>query len=178
MKRLYYLVDEIDTVDNVSDVIHDAGITDWNFHVLSKDKAGLKSHRLHSTNAIHESDFIRSGERGAMAGVIAGTFAAVAVGLSSWFMQDVNWMALTLIVFVCTVTGAWVGGMKGISAENVKISQFHDEIEQGKYLVMIDVRKKDEARISHIMQNLVDAKSAGSDYTAINPFQKPAAHHA
>ena len=37
--------------------------------------------------------------------------------------------------------GAWVSGMIGISAENSQIQEFHDAIEAGQLLLMIDIPK-------------------------------------
>jgi hypothetical protein len=70
MKRLYFLTDDIDKAEQISNELHREGISDWNFHVMSKDAAGLKRHHLHSTNVLlHEKDTVRAGERGAMLGV-------------------------------------------------------------------------------------------------------------
>jgi hypothetical protein len=41
MKRLYYLSSSIESVEQVSNDLHEKGITDWNFHIISKDEAGL-----------------------------------------------------------------------------------------------------------------------------------------
>ncbi|WP_156497956.1 hypothetical protein [Oleiphilus sp. HI0043] len=43
MKRLYYLSPSIDSVDQVSKDLHEHGITDWNFHIISTNEEGLYS---------------------------------------------------------------------------------------------------------------------------------------
>lgn len=37
MKRLYYLVPELNHVEYISRDLHEHDVTDWRFHVISKD---------------------------------------------------------------------------------------------------------------------------------------------
>ena len=46
MKRLYYLTDSINCAQNISDKLHQKGITDWNFHIMSKNKDDLDKQTL------------------------------------------------------------------------------------------------------------------------------------
>ena len=50
MKRLFYLVYQMDSVESISEDLHKEGITDWRFHVLSRDEAGLFTRKLHSAS--------------------------------------------------------------------------------------------------------------------------------
>jgi hypothetical protein len=68
MKRLYYLSSSIESVEQVSNDLHEKGITDWNFHIISKDEAGLYSHHLHSASLIQRTDVVRFVERGLISG--------------------------------------------------------------------------------------------------------------
>ena len=72
MKRLYYLSPSIDSVDDVSQDLHEHGITDWNFHIISTNEDGLYSHHLHSANAFQRTDVIRFVERGLLSGGLVG----------------------------------------------------------------------------------------------------------
>ena len=36
--------------------------------------------------------------------------------------------------------GAWVGGLTGIATENSELLKFHDDIEAGKYLILVYAR--------------------------------------
>lgn len=173
MKRLYYLTREIDAVDNISKTLHDAGISDWNFHVLSKDKAGLTTHRIHSTTPLHERDIIRSGERGALIGVVAGLVIALILAATNVLPgTPMGYLAMTALIFVCTMHGAWAGGFFGIQIENYKVRQFHDELEDGQYLLMIDVDRSHEETVLKLMSLCHEATPMGDDTTAITPFGK------
>jgi len=176
MKRLYYLTHQLDAVDNISKTLHEAGISDWNFHVLSKDKAGLTTHRIHSTTPLHERDIIRSGERGALIGVSVGLCVALIIAATNALpAAAMGYFAMATLVFVCTMFGAWAGGFFGIQTENYKVRQFHEELEDGQYLLMIDVDASHEETVLKLMSLCHDATPMGDDTTLITPFgrQRP-----
>jgi hypothetical protein len=176
MRRLYYLTRSMDYAETISNEIHDKGITDWNFHIMSRDKKGLTKHHLHSTNTlIHERDVIRIGERGAIVGVSAGFFATISFLTLTTFIPVRNLSQATML-FVCIsfgVIGATLGSLLGLALENAKIRRFHEEMENGKHLLMIDVRKNDAPKMEEMMSAYKEAEPAGDGTSFISPFQRP-----
>lgn len=172
MKRLYYLTDSIDAAERLSDRLHEEGITDWNFHVLGKDKANIVRHHLHATTPIQELDIIRSGERGMLAGFTVGILLTCYVAVFTSFGASLNWMgqAAGILLFACF--GAWVGGLAGVSSENYKIRRFHNDIENGSYLLLIDVSRDQKARVESIVSKFSVIRKEGEDTTVIHPFAK------
>lgn len=172
MKRFYYLTDNIESTEKVSEDLHAEGISDWHFHVLSKDEAGLQKKHVHVANPLHRFDIIHSGERGALIGgvlgFLIGTLAVMMSPLGSIFGM---WFALLpTVVFGCF--GAWVGGMVGLSHENYKIARFTDEIEAGRFLIMVDARKNLEDRVLRMMERQhPEATLAGIDDTWVSPLE-------
>jgi len=90
MKRLYYLTESIDAAEKLSERLHSEGITDWNFHVLGKDKANIVRHHLHSTTPLQELDIVRSGERGILMSLAVGIFFVVV--LFTVFGEGFHWL--------------------------------------------------------------------------------------
>ena len=75
------------------------------------------------------------------------------------------------IVVVFTLFGAWVGGLTGIDKENKKLRRFHDDIEAGKYLILIYARKEMEQKIRDMMRaEHPEARLAAIDTHFLNPF--------
>ena len=178
MQRLYYLASDVDITERVSEALHGEGIRDWNFHVLSKDEAGLYIHRVHSATPFQQLDLIHSAARWGIGGGALG----LAIGLVCWVFQLLPWQTSTLTVAVLTLLGvfygAWEGGMVGLSRENYKIAPFHDDIEAGRYLIMIDVRREHRSRVHELMQTKFPAVlRCGSTSTLINPFERPVRMH-
>lgn len=174
MKRLYYLCNSIDRTERISDDLHSLGVSDWNFHVMSRDKKGLTKHHLHSTNTlIHERDIIRIGERGLLIGVCAGIFA-----IFSFFfvMPDAPFRLASsaLLLFICLafgLSGGLLGALIGLAMENAKIKRFHNDLDAGNCLLMIDVRKHDAERVETMMALQQSMLAVGEGSSIINPFQ-------
>lgn len=149
MKRLFYLVDQMDSVEAISEDLHREGISDWRFHILSQDAAGLFTRRLHSATIFDRTDLARYTERGAIAGALfALAFIGTAQLSGALAMPSAAWIALFLFL---TAAGTFIAGFGGISARNYRIRQFYDAIENGQHLVMVDVLKKDEQRMKELM---------------------------
>lgn len=169
MKRLYFLADNLDTVDEVAIALHNEGIRDWNFHVLSKDEAGLYKHHLHAATPLQQRDIIRAGERGALLGFALGLAAAIVSLLLLDWSPTHGKVVFAIAVALPTLFGAWVGGLVGLSLENYKIARFHADIEAGRALLMIDVDRAHEQRVGRLMQ-MFAVEPGGEDSTLITPF--------
>lgn len=156
MKRLYYLVPSIDSVQEISDDLHQQGVTDWRFHIISKDEAGLYTRRLHSAGIMDRTDLVRFLDRGAIIGALAGICLVAALMLLQRDLPVEAWVAMFIFSIIA---GAWIGGIGGISSENYRTRCFHDAIESGKYLVMVDVPKQHvERTIESMKKNHPDAE--------------------
>lgn len=172
MKRMYYLTDNIDSTEQISTDLHSAGITHWNFHVLSKDEAGLYQRQIHRANYFQRLDIVRNAERGAMLGLLAGIYGMVFINTSEPFGPNPGMLAYFTVLFVLTLFGAWTGGLAGLGVENQKIRQYHDELEAGKYLILIDVKVGEEDRVHDLMsQKHPEAQFKRIGSTLINPFK-------
>jgi hypothetical protein len=171
MKRMYYLTDSLDSCEQISRDIHEAGINDGHFHVLSKDVAGLYKRHIHSANYLQTLDIVRNLERGAMVGFILAVLVTTWVATQKTFGEGSGLMYFAIFGFV-TLFGAWAGGLVGVSTENQKIRNFHDEIESGKFLVMVDLKAEQVESVESLMKQKhpqVPLKRVGS--TRINPFR-------
>lgn len=174
MKRLYYLTKSIDEVDKVADDLHRAGVTDWNFHVLGNNKAELSDHHISMTSPFHERDIIRCVERGALIGITAGVFCSIAGTLYTSFVAEAGFGAQLAILLLCGMFGAWTGGLSGISTENYKIRRFHDAIEAGYYLILVDTYPENERVVPIVMNWHEHVVAGGEDDTVITPFDQAA----
>jgi hypothetical protein len=178
MQRLYYLANDVDTTQRVSDALHEAGIRNWNFHVLAKDEAGLYTHHVHSATPYQQLDIIRTGERWGLAGGCIG----LSVGLLCFLLQPLPWESNALTVVSMTLIGgffgAWQGGMVGLTRESYLIAPFHDDIEAGRYLIMVDVKREHRAQVRELMELKFPAVNrCGSSSTFINPLERPVHLH-
>ncbi|MFT5163051.1 MAG: hypothetical protein ACI9FJ_001632 [Alteromonadaceae bacterium] len=169
MKRLYFTTESLDSAEAISDDVHKEGISDWNFHVMSKDEAGLYKRHIHSTNIYHENNILQQAQRGGLIGASVGAMLVIITNFSSIGIVSLP-TTLAMILFLM-FSGSWFGGFVGIHQQNYKISKFHDDLQMGKYLVMIDVKKVDVKKVEHMMEESHhEAKYNGSGSTMVAPF--------
>ncbi|MEX2473584.1 hypothetical protein [Marinobacter sp.] len=169
MKRLMYLVDTIDSVESISEDLHERGISDWRFHIVSKDESGLYTHRLHSASVLDRTDMPRFVERGMIIGAVFSLFFVMP--LAVW--GTLGWPVSAFIAMgaFAIIAGGWLGGFGGIGTENYRIRKFHGDIEAGRHLVMVDVPKADVAQMKELMAlNHPEAELQGESSSLNNPL--------
>jgi len=171
MKCIYYLSPSLKSTQEISDDLHAIGVDDWFLHIVSKDEGGLATTRLHSSNYLETLDLLRNGLIGAGYGFAAGLVLAGITMATELLGPRVPLLGYAAIVFVLSCFGAWVGGLVGIASENKKLAAFHDEIEAGKYLILIYAKKDQEDLIRDMMASRhPEGQLAAVDASFLNPF--------
>lgn len=171
MKCLYYLAPTLDSTHVISDDLHEAGVKDFFVHVVSRDEAGLQQQHIHSSNYLETLDVVRDGIIGGVLGFVAGL---IGVGLLDYFDPigvEIPAFVYYALVGVATLFGAWEGGLIGVGIENRKLAKFHDDIEAGKFLILIYALKEQEDRINKMMRERhPESELVAVDRHFINPF--------
>lgn len=173
MKCLYYLAPSLDSTHRISDDLHEVGVLDWFLHIIARDEAGLKREHLHSSNYLETTDIIRDGLIGANLGFIGAVILAGLVMLFEPFGAETPKVIYFFVIVVFTLFGAWVGGLTGIDNENKKLRRFHDDLDAGKYLILIYARRDQEDIIREMMREKhSEARLAAVDRHFLNPFRR------
>jgi len=173
MKCLYYLSPTLDISKKVSDDLHEAGQLDWYIHVISKDETGLVQKHIHSSNYLETLDLFRGTTIGGLMGFVLSSIAVAIAYYTQYFGDSFPTTAYLIFIAFFTMFGIWEGGLYGIDSENAKIKPYHDDIENGKYLVLVYVDKTQEEAITNMMnQKHPESSLVGVDRHFINPFSK------
>jgi hypothetical protein len=171
MKCFYYLAPTLQSTQKISTDLQKVGIMEWFLHIIARDEAGLKREHLHSSNYLETTDILRDGLIGANLGFIIAVLAAGAVMILEPFGPNTPKVVYFFVIVVLTLFGAWVGGLTGIDKENKKLRRFHDDLEAGKYLILIYARKEQEETIRQMMrEEHPEARLAAIDRHFLNPF--------
>lgn len=171
MKCLYYLAPTLDSTHGISDDLHAVGIRDFFVHVISRDEAGLKKQHIHSSNYLETLDVVRDGVIGGVVGFIVGLVGVALLRYFDPFGVDVPNFVYYAIIGVATLFGTWEGGLIGIGIENRKLAKFHDDIQAGKFLVLIYALKEQEEKVQRMMRERhPESELAAIDRHFINPF--------
>ena len=143
MKRLYYLFQGTEPAKAISDDLRIAGVNEGQLHFMSKDVSGLTSAHVHNTSILDEKDIPHSGTYGAIIGLGIGIilgFYLMATDMS----ESITFTVFVLLCAFFTFLGAWAGGFIGMSMDNHHITRFHDALEQGETLLMLDAYDPEE----------------------------------
>jgi len=155
----------------ISNDLHQAGIDGWFIHVLSKDEAGLKKDKIHSSNYIEQLDILRYGIIFGAIGFSVGLIIASLADLTEIIGSPMPRIVYYAIIGFSTLFGAWEGGLTGIATENKKIAMFHDDLDSGSYLILIYARKTLEAQVKKIMEaRHPEAELVAVDASFYNPL--------
>ena len=174
MKCSYYLSPNLADACRASDDLHNSGVKDWFIHIVSKDEAGLQRMNLHSANYVETLGFVHDGLIGAAIGLLLGSTFAGFISATEPFGADVPLIAYLGIMLLLTCFGAWQGGLAGISKENKKLGRFHDEIEAGKFLILVYAHLAEEGKVHAMMSSLhPESLFVGLDPFFYNPFCSP-----
>jgi hypothetical protein len=173
MKCFYYLSPSLASTEQISNDLHSAGIKDFFIHVVSKDESGLRKQHVHSSNYLETLDVIRVGFIGAFLGFVAGLIGVELLRYFEPFGPGVPNMVYGAVVVVATLFGAWEGGLIGVGTENKKLERFHDDIEAGRFLILIYAQKELEEKVRAMMaERHREADFVAFDRYFMNPFSR------
>lgn len=137
MKRIYFLVPNIDVTKWIVDELLLARIAERHIHIIAKPGTPLED--LPEANLLQKSDFIPAVEQGVAIGGATGMLAGlVAIALPATAPVIAGGILLASTLAGAGV-GSWLGGMVGMSYDSRRIKQFEDAIEAGELLVLADV---------------------------------------
>mgnify|MGYP003386537390 CR=1 FL=1 len=141
MRRIHFLADDVEQVEQVSNLVHQQGISDWHFHVASKDPEHLDKRHIQAANIFQRTEILQ----GAMVGM--GLALCIAFFVLGWFVENGMFIEREIVqpkaYFIGAVLlGLVVGCITGLNIQSATIRRYHTAIDEGLYLVMIDVPKE------------------------------------
>ena len=139
MRRIYFLVPDIDVTKRIVDELLLSRIEEKHIHVIAKRGTPLED--LPEANLLQKSDFIPAVEQGVAIGGATGMLAGlVAIALPATAPVIAGGVLLASTLAGAGV-GSWLGGMVGMNVGSRRINEFEEAIEAGHLLVLADVPK-------------------------------------
>ena len=164
MKRIYFLVPQIEMAKKIVDELLLQRIDIGHIHVLAK--RGTLMDDLPEASYLQKSDFIPALEQGVLTGGFTGLVAGVIALTMTGGALLAGGVLLSATLFGA-VFGAFVSSMLGSSVGNRQIKQFSEAInEKGAFLMMVDLPRTRIAEIEQaIKKNNPEATCAGTEPT-------------
>jgi hypothetical protein len=162
MKRIYFLIPNIDITKKVVDDLLLARVDEGHIHVLAKRNTPLDD--LPAASFLQKSDFIPALAQGTMVGGLVG----IAFGLAAVLILGslkLNGVMVLVSAILGAGFGAWVSSMVGSSIGSRRLKQFAQAIEDGDFLMMVDVPSQ---RVESVEQ-LVKEKHPRASFEGLEP---------
>jgi hypothetical protein len=162
MRRLYFMVPDIDTANTVVDELLLKRIDEHHIHVVARE--GTPMGDLPEANLLQKSDFIPAMERGLAVGGITGVLAGIAAVTFPPAGLVLGGGAILGTSLAGAGIGAWISGMIGMDVPNSQIEKFEAAIEKGEVLMMVDIPKSRVEEIEALVQqHHPDADMGGTE---------------
>lgn len=167
MKRLYFLLPDVETARSVVRDLLLNHVEERHIHIVARDDIPLED--LPEASEWQKSDIIPAAEKGAVAGGATGALAglvAVTVPAGGLVLGGGAVLAMTA---AGAGFGAWVSSMIGAGAGNARLDQFQDAIKAGELLMLVDVPKRRVDEIEELIRSHhKDAEIEGVEPTIPN----------
>lgn len=166
MRRLYFLLPDVESARKVVDELLLARIEERHIHVIAKEGVALED--LPEASLVQKSDLVPAVERGLALGGATGVVAGlVALALPTGLVLGGG--ALLAIGLAGAGVGALMSSMIGVDAPNSQLKDFEAAVEQGEILMLVDVPKQ---RV-HDIQDRVKSHHPEADIEGTEPTIPP-----
>ncbi len=151
MKRRYFLADNLDDLDGFDADLRDAGFSNPQMHVVSRDDAGvaLRKH-LVPMEAVLRKDVVRGTEVGAVIGML-GAGLVLGVAYVSGVAATVGWVPFIFLAIVVLGFCTWEGGLFGIQVPHNEFVHFEAELKAGQHLYVLDMTPEQYEPLARIL---------------------------
>lgn len=139
MKRLYFLVPDIDTTTRLVSELREIDIKDADISIVGKDHHALEQAHLHEGGAFASSDFSHAVARGIALGGTTGLLAGIAAVTFPPAGLVFGGGAILGMGLFGAGCGAWASSLIGISVPERGVKRYEAAIEQGQLLMLVDV---------------------------------------
>lgn len=151
MRRIYFLVPDLQTANKVTDELLLARIEERHIHVIARE--GTELGDLPKASLLQTSDVIPAVERGLAVGGVTGILAGVAAVTFPPAGLVLGGGAILATALAGSGIGAWISSMIGVDVVNSQIRQFENAVQQGEILFLVDVPKDQVERIEAMVKS-------------------------
>lgn len=162
--RHYYISTSLDDLEKVEEELEQRGVETPQIHTLSLDDAGAEKHvHLHDVSSFMKSDVIRSGELGALVGVIGAALVLCVAYFGGMTNTAAGWIPWIFLAVIVLGFSTWEGGFIGIQRFNKNFRRFEKSLRAGKHVFFVDVPPEQEEILSEVVAKHADLELAGTE---------------
>ena len=162
--RHYFISENLDDLERVEEELESQGVETAQIHILSLDDTAVENHvHLHDVTSFMKSDVIRSGEVGAVVGVIGAALVLAVAYFANWTDSVVGWIPFIFLAIIVLGFCTWEGGFIGIQRRNKHFERFERVLEAGKHVFFVDVMPEQEGVLDSVVEKHPGLELAGTE---------------
>ena len=139
MRRLYFLVPNVEHTSKIVDELLLARVAEKHIHVIAKEGTPLSN--LPEARLSQKSDLVPALEKGLALGGITGIIGGVIAVTIPPAGIVLGGGAILASALAGAGIGAWMSSMIGVDVTNSQLREFEEAIKGGEILMMVDVSK-------------------------------------
>ena len=151
-RRLYVVCPDLRAAQQTMNDLLLARINESHIHVLAKRDAPMEG--LHEANVLQKTDVVHGAELGLIIGGGVGAILGVLLILMPPGAFQLQLVTILITALGGALFGAWASSMAGASLPNTRLLAFAKDIDEGRYLMMIDVPFRRVEEIQLLLQLL------------------------
>lgn len=151
MSRLLYKADHLAELENTYEDLRVSGVADNHLHVIAKKQGRVLRRGLNAANNWYKTDILNGASKGAIIGFLVAIVMSIIFYASTAFGGNYNAWGVFATLVLFTAFGTWFGGFVGLQSKNHALKAFYHLVDEGKYLLLIDLTMAEESHIKQIM---------------------------
>ena len=168
MRRLYFLVPDVDVAGATVDELLHAHVPESRIHIVAREGTPLGD--LPEAGLAQRSDLIPALQVGAGLGGVTGTLAGlVAIAVPGAAVVSAG-AVVVATALAGSAVGAWLSSMIGVDVDSRRLKPFEQAIESGQLLMMVDVPPERVHEIESLVGRAAPAARAQGVETDIPAF--------
>jgi hypothetical protein len=136
-RRLYVVCPDLECAEQTMNDLLLARIDERHIHVLARPGAPMGE--LHEANILQKSDLVHGAELGLAIGGACGVLLGLGLVLVPLGGVQLQLVTVLITAFGGALFGLWASSLVAASVPNTRLLAFAKDIEEGKYLMMVDV---------------------------------------
>ncbi|WP_223669059.1 hypothetical protein [Kangiella shandongensis] len=151
MSRLLYQAEHLAELENTYEDLRISGVSDDHLHVIAKKQGRVLRRGLNAANNWYKTDILNGASKGAIIGFLVSIAMAIIFFATNAFNGNYGILGIFATLVVFTGFGLWLGGFIGLQSKNHALKKFYHLVDEGKYLLLIDLTLAEESKIKQIM---------------------------
>lgn len=148
-RRLYFMLPDVTTARSMLDEMLLARIHVERIHFLAR--RGTLPADLPEASVLQKTDMVHGAQLGVVIGAAAGIVGGLLVIAFPPEGVTVQLVAVLVGGLAGALLGMWISSMVATAVPNTRLAAFHEEIERGGVLMMVDVPMRRAAEISQLV---------------------------